>query len=91
MNKSDLVNRISNDAGITKAKANDVIDSFVRAIEETLAKGEKVTLVGFGTWETSTRQARQGRNPKTGEVINIPEKRVARFRPGTALNKQVNE
>ncbi len=90
MNKADLINEIAAQTGLSKAKAGEAIDAFVKAIETTLSKGDKVTLVGFGTWETSSRQARQGRNPKTGELISIPAKRVARFRAGANLLKQVN-
>jgi DNA-binding protein HU-beta len=90
MNKSDLTNEIANSTGLTKAKASETIDAMVNAIETALSKGEKVTLVGFGTWETSVRQARKGRNPKTNEVLDIPSRTVARFRAGSNLSKQVN-
>ena len=90
MNKTDLINEIAAQTGLTKVKASEAIDAFVKAVETTLSNGDKVTLVGFGTWETSERQARQGRNPKTGEQISIPVKKVARFRAGANLLKQVN-
>lgn len=90
MNKADLINEISKETGLTKTKSSEVIDSIVEAISSTLKKGEKVTLVGFGTFTTSKRSARKGRNPKTGEVINIPGKTVARFKAGTELTKNVN-
>lgn len=90
MNKADLVNSIAEKTGLSKTKSNDVIDAFVSAVTESLSKGEKVTLVGFGTFTTSKRSARKGRNPKTGAVINIPGKTVARFKAGTELSKNVN-
>ncbi len=90
MNKADLVNSIAEKTGLSKTKSNDVIDAFVGAVSESLAKGEKVTLVGFGTFTTSKRSARKGRNPKTGAVINIAGKTVARFKAGSELSKNVN-
>jgi len=90
MNKADLVNEIAKETGLTKTKSSEVIDSIVEAISSSLKNGEKVTLVGFGTFTTSKRSARKGRNPKTGEVINIPGKTVARFKAGTELTKNVN-
>jgi DNA-binding protein HU-beta len=90
MNKADLINEIANSTGLTKTKASETIDAMVSAIETALSKGDKVTLVGFGTWETSSRQARKGRNPKTGAEISIPAKKVARFRAGSKLSQKVN-
>lgn len=90
MNKAELVNEIASSTGLTKTKSSDVIDSIITAITGTLSKGEKVTLVGFGTFTTSKREARKGRNPKTGEVIDIPGKTVAKFKAGSELSKSVN-
>lgn len=90
MNKADLVNSISEKTGLSKTKTNEVIDAFVSSVTESLKKGEKVTLVNFGTFNTSERDARKGRNPKTGESIEIPSKRVARFKVGTGLSKNIN-
>jgi DNA-binding protein HU-beta len=90
MNKTDLVNQISKKTGLTKSKSNEVIDAFISSVTESLTEGEKVTLVGFGTFATSKREARKGRNPKTGEVIDIPGKTVARFKAGSGLTKNVN-
>ncbi len=89
MNKADLVNSISEQTGLTKTKSNQVLDVMTSIIAEALSNGEKVTLVGFGTFTTTERQARKGRNPKTGEVIDIPAKRVARFKAGSELTKTV--
>jgi DNA-binding protein HU-beta len=90
MNKSDLINEIASSTGLTKTKANQVIDSMVDAIGSSLSNGEKVTLVGFGTFETIDRIGRMGRNPKTGDEVVIPPKRVAKFRPGTNLLNRVS-
>lgn len=90
MNKADLINEIANSTGLTKTKAGEAINAMISAIETSLSNGNKVTLVGFGTWETSKRQARKGRNPLTGAEIAIPAKTVARFRAGSNLSKQVN-
>lgn len=90
MNKSDLINEVANSTGLSKTKSSEAIDAVVSAIEKSLAKGEKVSLVGFGSFETSKRNGRTGRNPKTGEEVQIPSKTVARFKPGTNLNKQIN-
>jgi DNA-binding protein HU-beta len=90
MNKADLVNSLAEKTGLTKTKTNEVIDSLVSIITETLKSGDKVTLVGFGTFTTTQREARKGRNPKTGETLEIPSKRVAKFRAGSELTKSVN-
>lgn len=90
MNKADLINSISEKTGLTKARSNEVIDAFLDSVTESLSSGEKVTLVGFGTFTTSQRDARKGRNPKTGESIDIPAKKVARFKAGSDLTKSVN-
>ncbi|MDA1182197.1 MAG: HU family DNA-binding protein [Bacteroidetes bacterium] len=86
MNKSDLIGRMSSDAGITKAQAASALGSFTSATTETLKKGGKVILVGFGTFSVSSRNARKGRNPQTGAVINIAAKKVAKFKAGAELN-----
>jgi DNA-binding protein HU-beta len=90
MNKSELVEAISNETGLTKTKSNEVVNTIVKTISESLAKGDKVSLTGFGTWSTNDRPERKGRNPKTGEEITIPSKRVAKFKPGNELTKTVN-
>ena len=90
MNKADLVNAIAKETGLSKVKSGEALDAFVTAVSESLKNGDKVTLVGFGTFTTSQREARKGRNPKTGEVINIPSKRVAKFKAGSELSKSVN-
>ena len=85
MNKAELISKIADDAGITKTQANDSLDSFIEAVTKTLKTGNKVTLVGFGTFSVSKRAARNGRNPQTGAVIKIKAKKVARFKAGKEL------
>ncbi|TKK71676.1 HU family DNA-binding protein [Ilyomonas limi] len=89
MNKAELVAKIAEDAGISKTQANDALDSFVDAVTKTLKSGDKVTLVGFGTFSVSKRQARTGRNPQTGESIKIKAKKVARFKAGKELSAKI--
>jgi len=90
MNKSDLINQIASSTGLTKTKAGQVIDSITESMNSALTKGEKVTLVGFGSFSSSKRKARKGRNPKTGQVISIPEKVVVKFKSGSYLSESVN-
>ncbi len=89
MNKAELVEAIAKDAKITKSQAQGALNSFTKNVEKSLKKGKKVTLVGFGTFSTSKRAARTGRNPQTGKPIRIPARRVARFAPGKALKDSV--
>jgi DNA-binding protein HU-beta len=86
MNKGDLIDKIAGDAGITKAAAGDALNSFMNAVKSTLQKGNKVTLVGFGTFSVSKRSARTGRNPQTGKEIKIAAKVVAKFKAGADLS-----
>src|SRR4028118_1011260 len=85
MNKAELITTLAEEAGITKTQANTALDAFVGAVTKTLKKGDKVTLVGFGTFSVSKRAARNGRNPQTGEVIKIKARKVARFKAGKEL------
>lgn len=89
MNKADLIAKIADDAGITKTQANATVDAFVDAVTKTLKKGDKVTLVGFGTFSVSKRAARNGRNPQTGAVIKIKAKKVAKFKAGKELSAKI--
>jgi len=89
MNKSDLIGKLAEDAGITKTQANAALDSFVDAVAKSLKKGDKVTLVGFGTFSVSKRAARNGRNPQTGAVIKIKAKKVAKFKAGKELSGKI--
>ena len=91
MNKADLVDKIADSAKITKAHATAALDSFIDGVTGALKRGDRVTLVGFGTFLTSQRKARTGRNPQTGKPIKISAKRVAKFTPGAELKKAVNK
>jgi DNA-binding protein HU-beta len=91
MNKNDLVEKIATSAAITKTAAAAAIDCFVDSVTTALKKGDRVALVGFGTFSVSQRKARNGRNPQTGGVLKIAARRVAKFTPGVDLKKQVNK
>jgi DNA-binding protein HU-beta len=90
MNKGDLIDKISAGTGINKTQAGAAIDTLVDSITGALRKGDRVALVGFGTFSTSQRKARNGRNPQTGAVIKIAARKVAKFTPGAELKKAVN-
>lgn len=90
MNKADLINKVAEKSGLTKTKAAEVIDTLVGTMQEALSTGEKITLVGFGSFDVSKREARKGRNPKTGEEIAIAAKSVVRFKSGKELTESVN-
>lgn len=85
MNKAELIGKVAEDVGITKTLAGDVLNSFVKNIQDSLKAGEKVTLIGFGTFTVSQRKARTGRNPQTGKKMKIPAKKVPKFSAGTAF------
>ena len=89
MNKAELVAKIAGDAGITKTQANAALDSFTTTVQKTLKSGDKVTLVGFGTFSVSKRAARTGRNPQTGAPLKIKAKKVARFKAGKELSAKL--
>ena len=90
MNKQDLIERIVKDTGATKTQASRIVAVFLATVTRALKKGEAVTFVGFGTFKTSIRKARQGRNPLTGGTIRIPKRKAVRFSAGKALKKAVN-
>lgn len=89
MNKAELVDKMARDADITRSQANDALDSFTKSIVTTLKKGDKVTLVGFGTFSVTKRAARTGRNPQTGKEIKIPAKKVAKFKAGKEFSSKL--
>jgi DNA-binding protein HU-beta len=90
MNKSDLIDGMAEDAGITKAAAKKALESFLGNVEKSLKKGNRVSLVGFGSWSVSRRAAREGRNPQTGKTIKIAAKNVVKFKAGSDLQSSVN-
>ncbi|GAB5490932.1 MAG: HU family DNA-binding protein [Phototrophicaceae bacterium] len=85
MNKSELVSAMAEAAGITKAEADKALDAFTDTVTSALKKGDKVSLVGFGTFSTSERAARKGRNPQTGAEIQIAARTVPKFKAGKGL------
>ncbi|MBI3235644.1 MAG: HU family DNA-binding protein [Bacteroidetes bacterium] len=89
MNKSDLISKMAGDAKITKVQAQSALNSFMGATQTALKKGDKVILVGFGTFSVAQRSARKGRNPQTGKEIKIAAKKVVKFKAGTELSKKV--
>ncbi len=89
MNKADLIDKLSKDAGITKAQANTALDSFTDNVIISLKKGDRVTLVGFGTFSVTERAARNGRNPQTGAVIKIKARKVPKFKAGKEFSTRI--
>jgi len=90
MNKTELIAAVAEKAEISKKDAEKAIKAFTEAVSEELVKGGKIQLVGFGTFEVSERAAREGRNPKSGEVMNIPASKTPKFKAGKALKDMVN-
>ncbi len=90
MNKSEFIEAVAQNADIPKSTASKAVDAMVDVIGDTLRQGDQVSLVGFGTFLTRKREARQGRNPQTGEKINISASRVPSFKAGKALKDAVN-
>ena len=89
MNKAELIANVADKSGMTKKAAGDAVEAVFAAISEALAREEKVTIVGFGTFEVRARQARKGVNPSTGEEIMIPATKVPAFKPGKSLREAV--
>jgi DNA-binding protein HU-beta len=89
MNKGELVDAIALKADVTKKEADAVLSAFIETIVETVASGEKLTLVGFGAFEKRDRKAREGRNPKTGETMTIAATSVAAFSAGKSFKEKV--
>lgn len=86
MNKAELIEAIATDAGLSKADSKKALDAFIGATTKSLKKGDRVALVGFGSWSVSKRSARTGRNPQTGKEIKIPAKKVVKFKAGAELS-----
>ena len=91
MNKTELIAAVAEKAEISKKDAEKAVKAFTEVVSDELVKGEKIQLVGFGTFEVSERPAREGRNPKTGEVMTIAASKAPKFKAGTALKDMVNE
>ena len=89
MNKQDLIDSMAKAAGVTKVQAQAALDAFMSSTQTALKKGDKVILVGFGTFSTSSRGARKGRNPQTGKEITIAAKTVVRFKAGAELSSSM--
>jgi DNA-binding protein HU-beta len=89
MNKAELITKIAEEAGITKVQAGTALETFMESVAKTLKKGDKLTLVGFGTFSVSKRAARKGRNPQTGATIKIKAKKVAKFKASKELSSKV--
>jgi DNA-binding protein HU-beta len=90
MNKGDLINKIAASAKITKSQATDALNAVVEGIGDELKAGGKVTLIGFGTFSVSHREARNGRNPRTGQTLKIKSKNSVKFKAGKELSDSVN-
>ena len=90
MNKTELIAAVAEKAELSKKDAEKAVKAFTDVVSEELVNGEKIQLVGFGTFEVSERAAREGRNPKSGEVMNIPASKTPKFKAGKALKDMVN-
>lgn len=91
MNKSELVKAIADKTDVTKAKATEVLDAFMDTVTEALKNGDQIVLPGFGSFSTGNRSERTGRNPQTGQAIQIKASRVAKFKAGKSLKEAVQE
>ena len=87
MNKSELISAMAEKAGLTKVQAKNALEALMDATKDTLKKGGKLSLIGFGTFSVASRKARTGHNPATGKAIKIPAKKVVKFKPGSAFAK----
>jgi DNA-binding protein HU-beta len=90
MNKAAIIHKIATDANITRGAAAAAVESLVEGVTISLKRGQRVTLVGFGSWGVTKRKARTGRNPQTGEAIKIKAKKSVRFKPGKQLESALN-
>jgi len=90
MNKSDLIEHIAQSAELSRSAAERAVDATIAAVKSSLKKGDEVTLVGFGTFYVARREARTGRNPRTGEALSIKAAKIPRFRAGKALKDAIN-
>ena len=90
MNKSELIEKVAGQAGLSKSDAERAVNSFITVIESAVAANDKVTLPGFGAWSRTQRAARTGRNPRTGEPVQIPASKAVKFSVGADFKKKVN-
>ena len=91
MNKTELIAAVANKTGITKKDAGDVLNAFLDAIKDAMASGDKVQLIGFGTFEAKERAARTARNPRTGTEIEVPAAKAPTFKAGKGLKDSINK
>lgn len=89
MNKAELIDAMAAESGLTKADAKKALDAFIKTTTDALSSGDRVALVGFGSFSVSTRAARTGRNPQTGQELKIAAKKVVKFKPGNELSNSV--
>ena len=89
MNKAELVDAMAKESGLTKADSKKALDAFIKSTSGALSNGERVALIGFGSWTVKERSARKGRNPQTKAEIDIPAKKVVKFKAGSELSKTV--
>ncbi|NPA36430.1 MAG: HU family DNA-binding protein [Chlorobi bacterium] len=90
MNKAQLIDAIAGESGLTKADAKKALDAFIKVTSDALKSGDRVALVGFGSFGVTERSARTGRNPRTNEEIQIPAKKVVKFKAGSELTDSIN-
>ena len=90
MNKNDLISTVADNSGLSRSDAGKAVEGVFDAIQDSLGKGEEVRLVGFGTFSVAHRKASTGRNPRTGEAVDVPAKRVPYFKPGKEMRNALN-
>ena len=90
MNKSELIEKVAGEAGLAKSEAEKAVNAFIAVVEGAVSSGDKVTLPGFGNWSRTDRKARTGRNPRTGEPVQIPASKAVKFSVGADFKKKVN-
>ena len=90
MNKSELIEKVAGQAGLTKSDAEKAVNAFIGVVEGAVSSNDKVTLPGFGAWSRTSRAARTGRNPRTGEPVQIPASNAVKFSVGADFKKKVN-
>ena len=90
MNKAELIEKVASSSGVAKSDAEKVVNAFIETVQGAVAVDDKVTLPGFGAWSRSQRKARVGRNPRTGDPVNIPASKAVKFSVGAKFKEQVN-